>query len=128
MCPRVQSVGCIVIHADKPAKLSNWYATVMGIKTEFDSDEEVFQGTLLDPATGAQVLFGITKSNKPLGQDGRAIMVTYRVDDFDGFLDYVRSQNVAIDGVSDFPQGKFAYSTDPEGDPIEIWEPPEGHP
>ena len=57
----------------------------------------------------------------------RTAMVNFRVTDLDGLLAGLRAANIEIakeetmDGV-----GRFARIHDPEGNPIELWEPPAG--
>ncbi len=58
---------------------------------------------------------------------GRApFVLNYRVDDLDGLLVALRAEGVAIDPKrEDHDYGRFAWITDPEGNKIELWEPPE---
>jgi len=52
-------------------------------------------------------------------------MINYRVHDLDALLAELRSESVDVDPKtekSDF--GYFAWVMDPEGNRIELWEPP----
>ncbi len=52
-------------------------------------------------------------------------MVNYRVDDLDALLAALRAEGVAVDDrVEDLPEGRFGWVTDPEGNRIELWQPP----
>jgi predicted enzyme related to lactoylglutathione lyase len=52
-------------------------------------------------------------------------MLNYRVDDLDGLLAALKAEGVAIDPKrEDHEYGRFAWITDPEGNKIELWEPP----
>jgi predicted enzyme related to lactoylglutathione lyase len=52
-------------------------------------------------------------------------MLNYRVDDLDGLLEALRAEGVEIDPKrEDADYGRFAWITDPEGNKIELWEPP----
>jgi predicted enzyme related to lactoylglutathione lyase len=54
-------------------------------------------------------------------------MINYRVDNLDAILASLAGQGVAIDGRrEDGEFGRFAWITDPEGNRIELWEPPAG--
>ncbi len=52
-------------------------------------------------------------------------MLNYIVDDLDSLLVALKAEGVAIDpkGMQE-EYGKFAWITDPEGNRIELWEPP----
>ena len=57
---------------------------------------------------------------------GRAtFMVNYRVDDLDKLLQVLREEGVDVDEKrEDSEYGRFAWIIDPEGNKIELWEPP----
>jgi predicted enzyme related to lactoylglutathione lyase len=70
------------------------------------------QSTYFDPSDGA-----------PRGQ--QAAMLNYRVENLDALLDALRAEGVTIDPKrDDSPYGRFAWIFDPEGNKIELWEPP----
>jgi predicted enzyme related to lactoylglutathione lyase len=52
-------------------------------------------------------------------------MLNYRVDDLDALLEALRAEGVQIDPKrEDADYGRFAWIMDPEGNKIELWEPP----
>jgi predicted enzyme related to lactoylglutathione lyase len=52
-------------------------------------------------------------------------MVNDRVDDLDALLGVLRDEGVEIDEKrEDSEYGRFAWIMDPEGNRIELWEPP----
>jgi predicted enzyme related to lactoylglutathione lyase len=52
-------------------------------------------------------------------------MVNYRVEDLDALLALLRQEGVEIDDRrEDSEYGRFAWIMDPEGNRIELWEPP----
>lgn len=54
-------------------------------------------------------------------------MVNYRVADLHALLAVLRSEGVTVDDkVDESEYGKFGWVTDPEGNKIELWQPPEG--
>jgi predicted enzyme related to lactoylglutathione lyase len=56
-----------------------------------------------------------------------AFMINYRVEDLHGVLRALRSEacNV-LEKVDDAEYGKFGWVMDPEGNKVELWQPPEG--
>lgn len=56
-------------------------------------------------------------------------MINYRVDDLDALFDALRAEGVQIDPKrEDYDYGRFAWIMDPEGNRIELWEPPKNEP
>ncbi len=53
-------------------------------------------------------------------------MVNFRVRDLDAMIGQLRAADiaVAVDAKS-YPNGRFARLHDPDGNPIELWEPAE---
>jgi predicted enzyme related to lactoylglutathione lyase len=51
-------------------------------------------------------------------------MLNYRVDDLNALLEVLRAEGVTIDHSEDSEYGRFAWIVDPEGNKIELWEPP----
>jgi predicted enzyme related to lactoylglutathione lyase len=59
--------------------------------------------------------------------DNKQWMINFRVDDLDETLSKLRQAGIAIktDASWDSPEtGRFARIFDPEGNPIELWQPP----
>ena len=54
-------------------------------------------------------------------------MMNYRVENLDALLEILRAEGVKVDDRrEDSEYGRFAWITDPEGNRIELWQPPEG--
>lgn len=124
---KVTGVAALMIYADDPAALSRWYASRLGIESTLNPEDGNYYGDIQDTALGKAIHFGIYPASERLGPRGRALMVNYRVDDFDGFVDGLKAQGVEIERVEeDAAMGRFAYVRDPEGNPIEIWAEPSG--
>jgi len=51
-------------------------------------------------------------------------MINYRVANLDRLLEQLRTADLAIDGRTDDENGHFAWIMDPDGNRIELWEPP----
>lgn len=124
---KVTGVAALMIYADDPAALSRWYASRLGIESKLNPEDGNYYGEIKDTDLGKDIHFGIYGAPERLGPRGRALMVNYRVDDFDGFVDGLKAQGVEIERVEeDAAMGRFAYVRDPEGNPIEIWAEPSG--
>ena len=51
-------------------------------------------------------------------------MINYRVDDLGGLIAHLEKAGVKIlQGPESYPNGKFAWLMDPDGNKVELWEP-----
>jgi predicted enzyme related to lactoylglutathione lyase len=67
------------------------------------------------------------EDTKYFGAGPQPFMINYRVDDIDALLAALRAEGVWIDDKrEDSEYGRFAWIQDPEGNRIELWEPPKG--
>src|ERR1039458_9646800 len=58
------------------------------------------------------------------GDAGKAFMVNFRVANLDAMLVQLRAAGIAVElDPQVYPNGRFARLYDPEGNPIELWEP-----
>jgi predicted enzyme related to lactoylglutathione lyase len=54
-------------------------------------------------------------------------MINYRVADLRGLLKALRDEGCEVlDKVEESEYGKFGWVMDPEGNKVELWQPPEG--
>jgi hypothetical protein len=54
-------------------------------------------------------------------------MINYRVDDLHALLRQLRRERVTVDpAIEESEYGKFGWVMDPEGNRVELWEPPAG--
>jgi predicted enzyme related to lactoylglutathione lyase len=52
-------------------------------------------------------------------------MINYIVEDLDAVLEALRAEGVTVDEKrEDHSYGRFGWAMDPEGNRIELWEPP----
>ena len=56
---------------------------------------------------------------------GQQLMVNYRVSDLDAMLEQLRAAGVeVVDNRHEDENGRFGWAVDPEGNRIELWQPP----
>jgi predicted enzyme related to lactoylglutathione lyase len=59
------------------------------------------------------------------GARSASFMINYRVADLDGLLAVLRNEGCAVDEKTEVSEyGRFGWVTDPEGNRIELWQPP----
>lgn len=123
---RVTGIGGVFFKSDDPEKLYQWYEKHLDIKREPHGSGEFHWRDAEDPKKEGVTVWAIfPRATKHFG--GHAgHMLNYRVDDMDALLKALKEEGVEIDphreDSSDF--GRFAWILDPEGNRIELWEPP----
>ncbi|HXT63968.1 MAG TPA: VOC family protein [Pyrinomonadaceae bacterium] len=122
---RVTGIGGIFFKAKDPEKLKAWYRTHLGIESEawgavFNWRDDPGSA---DAATAWSVFSEESKHFEP---SEKAFMINYRVANLDELLQQLRADGVDVDPKSGEPSdfGKFGWIMDPEGNRIELWEPP----
>jgi predicted enzyme related to lactoylglutathione lyase len=122
---RVSGIDAVMIYADDAAALSKWYSAHLGITTRLNPADGNYyaEDAVCDTQTGHQVRFGIYVVPHAGDRARHAVMINYRVDDFDAALGELRASGILPTEIVEEPYGWFAYFKDPEGNPIEIWSP-----
>ena len=123
---RVTGIGGVFIKAKDPAKLGAWYKKHLGIDVQ-DWGGAVFHWV---DAAGAPIK-GATAWN--VGKGGNfapstsSFMINYRVADLHGLLKALQAEGCQIVGKAEESEfGIFGWVMDPEGNKIELWQPPAG--
>jgi predicted enzyme related to lactoylglutathione lyase len=122
---RVTGIGGIFLRARDPAALRAWYKAHLGVDVQ-DWGGAAFQWAD-DPAgtAGGMTVWSIG-SGSNFGAD-KAFMVNYRVADLHALLAALRSEGCdVLDAVEESEFGRFGWVVDPEGNKVELWEPPAG--
>lgn len=125
---RVTGIGGIFFKSKDPKKLGEWYRTHLGIDVE-GWGGVVFRWASPENATGT----GTTTWN-PFKEDTAyfepskaSFMINYRVEDLHALLAQLRSEGCEVDAkVEESEHGKFGWVMDPEGNRLELWQPPVG--
>ena len=125
---RVTGIGGIFFKAKDPVALRAWYRKHLGI------DVQEWGGTAFNwtddsgnPTKGTTV-WSVSGSDGDHFAPGKAaFMVNYRVADLAALLNALRSEGCnVLEKTDDSEYGKFGWVIDPEGNKVELWQPPEG--
>ncbi|MGD0519930.1 MAG: VOC family protein [Terracidiphilus sp.] len=114
-------VGGVFLKARNPLALAAWYAAHLGIRPG-EAGSLVFDG----PESAGMTVFAHFPLDSPyFGDPAQQAMVNFRVDDLDGLLAQLAAAGVRIDPKrEDYAYGRFAWIWDPEGNRVELWQPP----
>lgn len=116
----VAGIGGFFFRANDPEALARWYYDNLGIDLAPSTyDEEAWR-----QEAGPTVFQPFKKDTEYFGDKSKAFMLNFRVRDLDALVAHLRKNGneVTVDDKT-YPNGRFARVHDPEGNPIELWEP-----
>jgi predicted enzyme related to lactoylglutathione lyase len=123
---RVTGIGGIFLKARDPAALQAWYKRHLGIDVQSRGGTAFRWTDAKGVPVGGTTAWSIG-SGEYFAPSTSAFMVNYRVADLHGLLAALRSEGCdVIDKTDDSEYGKFGWVMDPEGNKVELWEPPAG--
>lgn len=119
---RVTGIGGIFFKSPDPKALTAWYERHLGVSPGWE------YGAFFKWDGPGGTVWSPFKNETAYFEPGRApFMINYRVRDLGRMLEQLRAGGVEVDAKteeSDF--GKFGWCVDPDGNRIELWEPPPG--
>jgi predicted enzyme related to lactoylglutathione lyase len=123
---RVTGIGGIFFKSPDPKKLYDWYELHLGIKHEPHTGAIFHWRDAGDSAKEGMTIWSIFPAGTKYFDPSRSsFMLNYRVEDLDGLLKVLAEEGVEIDPKrEDSDYGRFAWIMDPDGNRIELWEPP----
>lgn len=124
----MDGIGGIFFKAADPGSLRDWYRRHLGIELE-DWGGTVFRWA--DPANPSVVgstVWSIFEADTTYFAPSTApFMINYRVHDLDALLEALREEGCHVDEMVHRSElGAFGWVMDPEGNRIELWQPPPG--
>ena len=117
---KVTGIGGLFFRAHDPKALALWYQQHLGISlTPSSSGDSVWQ-----QEAGPTSFTPFKETTTYFGDPSKSWMVNFRVRDLDKMAAQLQAAGieVKIDPQS-YPYGRFARLHDPEGNPIELWQP-----
>ena len=122
---RVTGIGGIFFSAKDPAALQAWYKQHLGIDVQAWGGAAFRWADEAGNATGGTTAWSIGKGSN-FGE-GKTFMVNYRVDDVDALMAALKAEGCnVLEQMDDATFGKFGWVVDPEGNKVELWQPPAG--
>jgi glyoxylase I family protein len=117
---RVLGIGGLFFRSRDPKTLAHWYQLHLGIDpVPTDYGQAVWQ-----QAAGPTVFAPFATDTDYFGSKQQAWMVNFRVRSLDAMVAQLQKSNIEVKVDSEkYPNGRFARLHDPDGNPIELWEP-----
>ena len=120
---RVTGIGGVFFRSRDPAVLARWYAEHLGV----DIDPAFNGSSFRWEGSGSTVWAPFPADTDYFGPAEKQWMVNFRVADLDAMLAQLRAAGVTVDDhVGETAFGRFGWAIDPEGNRLELWEPPPG--
>jgi predicted enzyme related to lactoylglutathione lyase len=125
---RVLGIGGVFIKAKDPAALRAWYSKHLGINSEeWGGTAFPWKNPDNPEGVGTTVWCVFDASSEYFAPSTSPFMINYRVANLHELLSLLRSEGCNVDAKVDESEfGKFGWVMDPEGNRIELWEPPAG--
>jgi predicted enzyme related to lactoylglutathione lyase len=115
--PRITGIGGFFFQTKDPKGLKEWYINILGID---------IQNFVWQQEAGPTVFEPFSQDTDYFSKD-KQWMLNLRVSDLQGMIKVLESKGIAVEQKAEWntmPEiGAFARVYDPEGNPIELWEP-----
>lgn len=117
---RVTGIGGFFFRAKDPKALAEWYEKNLGVgRTPTAKGMEPWR-----QESGATAFQPFPATTKYLGPETQQWMINFRVAHLDAMVAQLTAAGIKVDVDSQkYPNGRFASLHDPEGNPIQLWEP-----
>ena len=125
---RVTGIGGIFFKAKDAPALQAWYKQHLGL------DVQVWGGAAFDwadadgkPVAGTTTWCIHPQDSNHFAPGSASFMVNYRVEDLHALVKALKDEGChVLDQTDESEYGKFAWVMDPEGNNVELWQPPPG--
>ena len=121
----VTGIGGIFFKSKDPKALAAWYQQHLGLAVE------AWGGVAFkwadDSPTGTTIWSPFKDDTGYFAPSTAPFMINFRVADLHALLAALRAEGCEVmDKVDESEYGKFGWVMDPEGNKLELWEPPAG--
>lgn len=115
----MNGIGGVFFRAKDAAALAQWYLDHFDIPLGLSKDSDPEWQTAAGPCVFAP--FDAQAEHVPADRD---FMLNFRVDNLDAILKRLASAGITASNLHEIEDvGRFAWVHDPEGNPVELWEP-----
>lgn len=125
----VAGVGGLFFRARDPDALHAWYKTWLGVGAGCVADPAAAPDEWSWQTLGGPMVFSAFQADTDYFAADKAFMINFRVDNLEEMLARFVAGGIDVTTKPEWNDpaiGKFARIHDPEGNPIELWEPPKG--
>jgi predicted enzyme related to lactoylglutathione lyase len=117
---RVEGIGGFFFRAHDPKTLAQWYQDHLGVFVVPQSKSD----PVWTQQSGPTAFQPFPEKTSYFGDASKPWMINFRVRDLDKMVAQLRNRGIAVDvDAQAYPNGRFARLSDPEGNPIQLWQP-----
>ncbi|MEO1136310.1 MAG: VOC family protein [Pseudomonadota bacterium] len=117
---KVDGIGGFFFRSRDPAALAKWYEDHLGVQMAPGD----YDNTPWRTNAGTTVFAPFQEDTTYFGDMKNQWMINFRVRDLEAMAAQLRGQDIAVEvDPEEYPNGKFAQLFDPEGNPIQLWQP-----
>lgn len=123
---QVLGIGGLFFRAKDPEALSAWYRDKLGVGGGCSGTGEPSASEWTWRAAGGDTVFAPFKQDTDYFASDKAFMINFRVAGIDALVARLEAEGIPAMRKAEWDEGgmgKFARIHDPEGNPIELWEP-----
>ncbi len=115
---KVTGIGGFFFRAQDPQALAAWYEKHLGV-------DDVASSVWRQEA-GPTIVAPFARDSEYFGRPDQQWLINFRVDDLDALMADLKAAGIAVETRAEWDSepGRFCRIHDPEGNPIELWEPP----
>lgn len=122
---RVTGLGGVFLKSKDPESMYAWYEKHLGISREHGTASFKWREAENPGKEGLTVWAFFPETTKYFAPSSSPYMMNFRVENLEELLKALRAEGVQVDEKMDVHEyGKFGWIMDPEGNRIELWEPP----
>ena len=117
---KVTGIGGVFFRARDPEVIAQWYRDHLGVDLVPENyDERPWQ-----QEAGPTAFAPFAESTDYFGNANKQWLINFRVVNLDAMIAQLRAADISVEiDPEAYPNGRFARLYDPEGNPIELWEP-----
>lgn len=116
----VTGIGGFFFRARDPKALGQWYQDHLGVFVIPQSKNDPVWTQQAGPTAFAP----FPENTKYFGDSEKQFMLNFRVNDLDKMAALLEAAGITVKvDPTTYPNGRFARIHDPEGNPIELWQP-----
>ena len=123
----VLGIGGLLFRASDPDALNAWYRDHLNVGAGCSAEATGTPDEWTWAAQGGPTVFAPFKADTDYFAADKQYMLNLRVSEIDALLDRLRAAGIEVITKPEWddPQtGRFARIHDPEGNPVELWQPP----
>jgi predicted enzyme related to lactoylglutathione lyase len=116
---KVLGIGGLFFRSSDPERIAKWYETHLGIAVVPTS----YEAEPWHQEAGPTVFAPFKKDTTYFGKPEQAWMINFRVADLKAMIAQLRAADIEVEDLTSHPNGYFSRLHDPDGNPVELWEP-----